>query len=95
MKDKAFIKEIKSKSKASSVDDNLRCCRCAFGALDSPADHFAFYFTKNDATLIDIGVQALWANGIVFLLFGFEQVYMSLFLAMGKGKLKGEDHETE
>jgi putative MATE family efflux protein len=46
-------------------------------------------FTKNDAALIDIGVQALRVNGIVFILFGFEQVYMSLFLAMGKGKEGG------
>jgi Na+-driven multidrug efflux pump len=46
-------------------------------------------FTKNDAMLIDIGVRALRANGIVFILFGFEQVYMSLFLAMGKGKEGG------
>jgi putative MATE family efflux protein len=46
-------------------------------------------FSKNDAMLIDIGVQALRANGIVFILFGFEQVYVSLFLAMGKGKEGG------
>lgn len=43
-------------------------------------------FSKRDAVLIDIGVRALRANGIVFILFGFEQVYMSLFLAMGKGR---------
>jgi putative MATE family efflux protein len=46
-------------------------------------------FSKNDAVLIDIGVRALRANGIGFILFGFEQVYVSLFLAMGKGKEGG------
>ena len=42
-------------------------------------------FSKNDAELIRIGSQALRANGIMFVLFGFEQVYMSLFLALGYG----------
>jgi putative MATE family efflux protein len=40
-------------------------------------------FSKHDAELINIGVQALCANAILFTLFGFEQVYMSLFLALG------------
>ena len=31
----------------------------------------------------------LRANGIIITLFGFEQVYMSLFLAMGRGKEGG------
>jgi putative MATE family efflux protein len=42
-------------------------------------------FSKRDAELIAIGGQALRANGILFILFGFEQVYMSLFLALGFG----------
>jgi len=46
-------------------------------------------FSKNDAILIDIGGRALRANGIVFTLFGFEQVYMCLFLALGMGKEGG------
>lgn len=46
-------------------------------------------FSENDAVLIDIGACMLRANGIVFTLFGFEQVYMSLFLAMGCGKEGG------
>jgi Na+-driven multidrug efflux pump len=50
---------------------------------------FISAFSKSDAVLIDIGVRALRANGIVFILFGFEQVYMSLFLAMGKGREGG------
>lgn len=43
-------------------------------------------FTKNDMEMIRIGQQALRANGISFLLFGFSTVYSSLFLALGKAK---------
>jgi Na+-driven multidrug efflux pump len=46
-------------------------------------------FSKNDATLIDIGVRALRANGITFFLFGFLTVFMELFLAMGKAEKAG------
>jgi putative MATE family efflux protein len=48
-------------------------------------DRIVALFSKHDAELIAIGGQALRANGIVFALFGFEQVYMSLFLALGFG----------
>jgi Na+-driven multidrug efflux pump len=46
-------------------------------------------FSENDSVLIDIGARMLRANAIVFTLFGFEQVYMSLLLAMGRGKEGG------
>lgn len=46
-------------------------------------------FSENDRTLIDIGGRALRANGIVFSLFGFQMVYMALFLALGYGKEGG------
>lgn len=36
--------------------------------------------------LIDVGEKALIANGLLFMLFGFQTVYSSLFLALGKGK---------
>jgi putative MATE family efflux protein len=42
-------------------------------------------FTKSDTELIRIGGLSLRANGVIFALFGFEQVAMALFLAMGKG----------
>jgi len=42
-------------------------------------------FSAHDAEVIDIGGQALRASGSLFALFGFEQVYMSLFLALGFG----------
>lgn len=46
-------------------------------------------FSESDTMLIDIGGRALRANGILFIMFGFEQVYMSLFLALGLGKEGG------
>lgn len=46
-------------------------------------------FSENDTVLIDIGSRALQANGIFFILFGFQMVYMSLFLALGYGKEGG------
>ena len=46
-------------------------------------------FSENDRALIDIGVRALGANGIIFPLYGFQMVYMALFLAMGRGKEGG------
>ncbi len=46
-------------------------------------------FSENDRALIDIGVRALRANGIIFPLYGFQMVYMALFLAMGRGKEGG------
>ena len=46
-------------------------------------------FSKNDTELIQIGVKALRANGIIFPFYGFQMVYMALFLAMGKGKEGG------
>ncbi len=42
-------------------------------------------FSAHDTEVINIGGQALRASGILFILFGFEVVYMSLFLALGIG----------
>jgi putative MATE family efflux protein len=46
-------------------------------------------FSQDDLVLIDIGSRALRANGIVFILFGFQMVYMAMFLALGYGKEGG------
>ncbi|MDO4276232.1 MAG: MATE family efflux transporter [Eubacteriales bacterium] len=43
-------------------------------------------FTKGDMDMIHIGVTALRANGVTFILFGFYTVYSFLFLVMGKAK---------
>ena len=47
-------------------------------------------FTKiNDQTMIKIGEKALRSYCIGLLFFGFQQVYLSLFLALGMGKQGG------
>jgi Na+-driven multidrug efflux pump len=46
-------------------------------------------FSGNDRMLIHMGSRLLRANGVVFALFGLQMVYMSLFLALGKGKEGG------
>lgn len=53
-------------------------------ALFAPA--IIAQFTKGDSEMIAIGRDALRANGLSFLLFGFYTVYSSLFLALGKAK---------
>lgn len=46
-------------------------------------------FSGNDMEFINIGAQAIKANGIIFPLYGFQMVYMALFLAIGYGKEGG------
>ncbi|MGD1823181.1 MAG: MATE family efflux transporter [Pleomorphochaeta sp.] len=47
-------------------------------------------FSKtNDLKMINIGIKVLRVNCFSMLFFGFEQVYLSLFLALGKGKQGG------
>ena len=46
-------------------------------------------FSENDTALIEIGGRALRANGFVFALFGFQMVYMAMFLALGRGREGG------
>jgi len=46
-------------------------------------------FSKNDALVTEIGSRALRANGIVFFLFGFQIVFGTLFLALGKAREGG------
>lgn len=43
-------------------------------------------FTTGDMELINIGQNALMANGLSFLFFGYYTVYSSLFLSLGKAK---------
>ncbi len=46
-------------------------------------------FSKNDSELIAVGTAALRANGFIFSAFGFQMIYSTLFLALGKGKEGG------
>jgi putative MATE family efflux protein len=44
---------------------------------------------SNDRAVIVIGSKALIANSIIFISFGFQTIYISLFLALGKAKEGG------
>lgn len=44
---------------------------------------------SNDSAVIAIGSRALIANSILFISFGFQTIYISLFLALGKAKEGG------
>ncbi|SDE13591.1 MATE family efflux transporter [Sporomusa acidovorans] len=44
---------------------------------------------SNDRAVIDIGSKALIANSVIFISFGFQTIYISLFLALGKAKAGG------
>lgn len=46
-------------------------------------------FSKDDAAVIEIGSRALRANGMMFVFFGFQMVYGTLFLALGKAREEG------
>jgi putative MATE family efflux protein len=43
-------------------------------------------FSQNDVAMIEIGNKALRVNSIMFAFFGFQMVYASVFLALGKGR---------
>lgn len=64
------------------------CCVAALLMLILPGAIVSL-FSKNDAMVIDIGSKALRANGVIFMFFGFQMVYGSLFLALGKAKEGG------
>ncbi|AWI05957.1 MATE family efflux transporter [Clostridium drakei] len=79
---------LKEATKVSIKWSTIFCIVTAFILILIP-EQIVYLFSKNDAMLIDIGSRALRASGIAFILFGFEQVYMCLFLALGMGKEGG------
>ncbi|OQA07838.1 MAG: Multidrug export protein MepA [Firmicutes bacterium ADurb.Bin373] len=64
------------------------CGIMAFMMIVFP-DAIVSLFSKDDAMVIDIGGRALRASGIMFVFFGFQMVYGTLFLALGKAKEGG------
>ena len=46
-------------------------------------------FSAGNGEALQIGADMLWANGLGFLVFGFEMVYMTLFLSIGNGAAGG------
>ncbi len=79
---------LKDAIKLSLIGSTVFCIVVALIMIIIP-EQIVSLFGKDDATMIQIGVQALRANGIMFAFFGFEMVFMALFLALGRGKEGG------
>jgi putative MATE family efflux protein len=63
---------------------------CGISALLIGAfSHLIIALFSNDSAVIHIGSKALIANSIIFISFGFQTIYISLFLALGKAKEGG------
>lgn len=50
------------------------------------ASNILSIFIQSDANMIEIGTKSLRLNSIMFYFFGFQMVYSSTFLALGKGR---------
>lgn len=61
-------------------------CLIAAFAMCIFAPYIVGAFSQGDSTVIEVGSLALRANSVLFAFFGFSSIYMSLFLALGKGK---------
>ena len=75
-------------TKVSLKWTTIFCAVVAFFMIIIP-EQIMLMFSENDRMLIYMGSRLLRANGSVFTLFGLQMVYMSLFLALGKGKEGG------
>jgi putative MATE family efflux protein len=71
--------------KLSVLWSTLFCALFGFTAALFPSAIISL-FTKGDREMIAAGRNALRANGLSFILFGFYTVYSSLFLSLGKAK---------
>ncbi len=58
-------------------------------ALFAFSEPIVALFAKEGGEMVRIGVAALRANATAFVLFGYQMVYMTLFLAIGKAKQGG------
>ena len=79
---------VKEATKVSLVWATIFCTIAALLLVAIP-EQILSLFSANDTAFIGIGARALRANGLIFPLFGFQMVYMSLFLAMGRGREGG------
>lgn len=70
--------------KLSLIGATVFCAMVALIMIIVP-EQIVSLFGKDDAAMIQIGAQALRANGIMFAFFGFEMVFMALFMALGRG----------
>ena len=69
--------------KTAIVWSTIFCVIFGFIAAVFPTQIMSM-FTKDDVEMVRVGVTALRANGLSFILFGFYTVYSFLFLVMGK-----------
>lgn len=63
-------------------------CFCVFTGLllIGLAPNIISIFSQSDSSMIEIGSNALRANGLTFTLFGLQMVFSSTFLALGRGR---------
>lgn len=64
-------------------------CALAAGCLLLFPTRIMAPFSAGNGEALQIGADMLWANGLGFLVFGFEMVYMTLFLSIGNGAAGG------
>ena len=64
-------------------------CALAAGCLLLFPTRIMAPFSAGNGEALQIGAAMLWANGLGFLVFGFEMVYMTLFLSIGNGAAGG------
>lgn len=79
---------VQEATKFSLLWATIFCAVAALLMIVTP-EQILLLFSKSDTVLIAIGTRMLRANGIIFALYGFQMVYMALFLAMGRGKEGG------
>ncbi len=80
-------KRLKNTIKISLKWTSIFCI--AFAALMMLFPDNVMSWFSNDPLVIRIGHKMLFANGLIFVFFGFQVVYSTLFLALGKGKEGG------
>ena len=79
---------LKESIKLSLIGSTIFCVIVSLIMIIIP-EQIVSLFGKNDTAMIQIGAQALRANGVMFAFFGFETVFMSLFQALGRGREGG------
>lgn len=80
-------KRLKDSIKISLKWTSIFCVVFAILMMLFPDNVMSWF--SNDPLVISIGHKMLFANGFIFVFFGFQVVYSTLFLALGKGKEGG------
>ena len=75
---------LKEATRVSLIWSTAFCAVAALVMIVIP-EQIVSLFSVGDVAMIELGGKALRANGIVFVFFGFQMVYIALFLALGKG----------